>query len=893
MHTLPASGGARESMLRRVSVFAFITCLIACLAVAIRLPGKGISRPIARSLSRGISPPPALGVSLPSEVLDDEDVLRVLASGPIRLVRVIVPWSQVEPRPGHFVWAVWDRRLARLRTYGFIPILVLDTSPRWARSPQDVDIPQAPPRRPEDLAHFARALATRYGEWVTYYQVWNEPNIAPHWGHREADPLGYLRLLQQTALALRKADSDARILSAGLAPTLDPGRVNRNDLAYLAAFLSLGGGEWVDVLAWEPYGFRSPPHTPPARDRLNFRRVELARQLLAQWGYEDLPIWAVAFGWNAFPHSPWEGVGRARQATYAQEAVRWAQTHWPWLAALVWTHAFSLAPPEDPVHGFALWDHQLNPWPVWEALKIFPSREVALPPRSPEPVWLPQARDERWQASIVGDGITLEVQVGPRWHTLWVEVDGRPANALPHVQGRAYLNLYAPRVDRERRVVARGLAPGSHTLTLISGPGDPVWPVWRVIPRASERRDRWQVLGWTLLFGLFVWWGSGHVPRVALDRSLVGRGLLIALGGTLPFSSLPLVWEGRSFFLPEVILQISLVVAGMLWWREGKERKWRPLAHSSTRLVLTWVGALLLAHAWVHREESDVWVATRSGFLYPLGLYVLLWNSGRKGRRAFVRGLVIGGVMLAVWALVKGVAMNAPVGYGVPRLRAFFGSPNHLALVLVRIWPFILLEWAENTGRWRKGIIVGAGLVGFALGGTFSRGAWLLAMPVLLLLWWGRLYERRKWLWLGVVAGGVGLMVYRGGETGQARWLIWQGTARLVKDVPWLGVGLGRFTHLYPRYALPTAWREPLIYHAHNVLLTTATWVGLPTTFMIGVLWARRGRHKPMEGMARAAWVSLWAGLAFGLVDAFWALADLAYLTAVALALLSPPHSNQ
>jgi len=41
-----------------------------------------------------------------------------------------------------------------------------------------------------DFGNFVAAVAGRYCGKVRYYQIWNEPNIYPEWGNRDADPAG-------------------------------------------------------------------------------------------------------------------------------------------------------------------------------------------------------------------------------------------------------------------------------------------------------------------------------------------------------------------------------------------------------------------------------------------------------------------------------------------------------------------------------------------------------------------------------------------------------------------------------------------------------------------------------------------------------------------------------
>ncbi len=862
---------------------------------------------------------PRVGVNLAPQALDNASLLQMLHEAGVRWVRVEVPWAEVEPAPGRYRWAPWDARWQRLQRFGLTPVVVLNTSPAWARAAEDRDNPLAPPARPEDLARFAGALARRYGDVLRYYQVWDEPNIAPHWGRREADPLGYVRLLAATATALRRADPDAVLLSAALAPTLDPGRVNYNDLAYLDALYRLGADAWFDVLAWQGYGFDRPPEDPPAPDRLNFRRVELAREVMRRYGDADTPIWITGFGWNALSRpTPWKEVPAPIQRAYLARALAWAERHLPWSGPLFWVHAYPNRPPAAAEWGFALWDPDGTPRPAWQALAALATR-VVVPPGAhafplpcplaaptcrpaDTPVVLPlrtPATGERVTLPFRGTGLILEVTAGPHWQTLWVTVDGRPAPDLPRTtDGRAYLNLYRARATRVRVLVAHDLPYGDHTLTLEGGPGDPVWALnaLTVLPYPLTPP-------WPLVVGLLVAGGSALLlalrrPMPAVQVSVpVPPGMawpLAVVAATVPFAHRLVRVGDAVYVLPEV----ALLLAWAWWWAGLFRAHVRGQALPSISITLPLgrslsLGALVLAGLigglvtgpWT----PAVWVAVRTRVLFPLGLYLLLRVSPPQARYRAVQGLLVGGTVLALWALGDLVMGRAAWEGPVPRVRAFFGSPNHLALVLTRVWPFALL-WAwqpRRRLRWVPAVTLFLALVA-----TGSRGAWLLAMPAALLaLTWNAAAGRPRWHRgvLPVVVLGLVLTLLRDTASWAQRERIWAGVVRLLQDRPWFGAGLGRFPDAYPHYALPSAWREPLLYHAHNVLLTTAADLGLPAALgFLGLL--LRALRRPASGnLARAARASLWAGLAFGLVDAFWALDDLAYLTALVWALLASP----
>ncbi len=275
--------------------------------------------------------------------------LAELSQTGVTWVRFTLPWDEIEPARGQFNWGPWDAIAASFAGWPDIhPIVVLDRSPVWARGEADADNPSAPPRERSDFGAFARAVAERYGTQLTYYQVWHEPNISPHWGSRPADPADYLGLLREAAVAIRGADLDARIIAAALAPTTEAGGANLSDLTYLDRLYSLGGRSWFDFPAIQPYGFSVGPDEPPDAAKLNFARAHEARQVMLRHGDAGSSLWATSFGWNATTDSqvvsPWGSVAPDVQAAHTAAAFVKATGEWPWLGPMLWTAYFPLEP---------------------------------------------------------------------------------------------------------------------------------------------------------------------------------------------------------------------------------------------------------------------------------------------------------------------------------------------------------------------------------------------------------------------------------------------------------------------------------------------------------------------------------------------------------------------
>ena len=117
---------------------------------------------------------------------------------------------------------------------------------------------------------------------------------------------------------------------------------------------------------------------------------------------------------------------------------------------------------------------------------------------------------------------------------------------------------------------------------------------------------------------------------------------------------------------------------------------------------------------------------------------------------------------------------------------------------------------------------------------------------------------------------------------------VWRAAWAMWRDHPWLGVGLDGFQWAYPRYMELTAWREPLLYHPHNALLEIGTWMGILGVLAFAAIgWAsldlRRGRDSCPSGVCLGLMAGWAAGLAHGMVDAFYVLPHLALWTMLAL----------
>jgi len=518
---------------------------------------------------------PILGVNVALEQYDETELdaaLTRIAEGGFVWVRqsfYVGAWSS---RP--YDWTASDRILEALARHPQLRLVaVLDADP------------PDPSADPDRFAAFAYEFASRYGAQVDYYQIWDEPNLADHWGGGPVNAPAYADLLARAAHAIRAADPGARILLAGLAPTTETGPQNLSDARYLAQLYQAGAAPYFDVVTGKPYGFDTGPDDRRAGEGvLNFSRLLLLRQVMVEHGDADKPIWASHWGWNALPldwagaPSLWGQTGEATQAARTVAALERARAEWPWVGAMMLEHFQPAVPLDDPRWGFALLGPGGDPRPVYDAVAVWAAAlpDAApvggYPARNPWAVyggdWRvgPLGADVGSDASqavfrFEGARVALTVRRGPYRAFLYVTVDGEPANALPRDEmGRTYIVLYDSASSVATVPLATGLSPGPHTVELVAERGRGQWALvdWRV--GAAPLRDgfAWKLtgliaaglallallardarrVGWGTLAQRFLAWPEW--AQISLIAGLTGLLWIIASLLPTPYSLLPI-----------------------------------------------------------------------------------------------------------------------------------------------------------------------------------------------------------------------------------------------------------------------------------------------------------------------------------------------------------------
>jgi hypothetical protein len=171
------------------------------------------------------------------------------------------------------------------------------------------------------------------------------------------------------------------ILGGALAPTLAPpgSEFAMNDLDYLQAMYDAGAAPYFDGLAVHSYGWTFSADEPPSADAVNFRRVELVRELMVRNGDAEKPIYITEAGWNDHPR--WtKAVRPAQRAAYTVQAYEKVLRDWPWVEMMaVW--AFRYPRPAGTYQDYYTFvDSDFRPKPIYLAVQEYASGgDVRLP----------------------------------------------------------------------------------------------------------------------------------------------------------------------------------------------------------------------------------------------------------------------------------------------------------------------------------------------------------------------------------------------------------------------------------------------------------------------------------------------------------------------------------
>jgi polysaccharide biosynthesis protein PslG len=275
-------------------------------------------------------------------------------SNGFKLMWGYIPWQQVEPQRGEFVFRKQDKWgkpqpnaltnvVSAAADANMKLILRIDEVPGWAGGdPAHLD--------PKDLEAYLYE-AVRYGKGtIQYVEVFNEPNLPYEWGGAP-DPAAYTRLLAAAYSGVKRADPNVAVVSAAVSQRTGGLGGSMEDVDWLDGMYKAGAAGSFDLLGMHAYlGSFAPETDPNTCSPMCFRDVERFRDVMLRNGDGNKQAMITETGALAQtsvdlgPYA-WMEVAPDVRADYLVRALQMANGNYPWIrGAMLFNFDYSTVP---------------------------------------------------------------------------------------------------------------------------------------------------------------------------------------------------------------------------------------------------------------------------------------------------------------------------------------------------------------------------------------------------------------------------------------------------------------------------------------------------------------------------------------------------------------------
>ena len=218
--------------------------------------------------------------------------------GAWRLWDAKVHWYQVEPAKNRWDWTILDREVQLAEQHHVDLEIPFGETPDWAEAPHPKTISGheviGDVADLDDWRTFIRTQAERYKGRISYYEIWNEPDLPK--SQLIGSPERMLTLAREAYTVLKQVDPNIKVIS--------PSPVNPNGLDWLDRYLGLGGGKYADIIGYHFY-VRTRPEAM-------LDLILPAKEIMQKHGVGDKPLWNTESGWIRSPRT--DKIDPVRQA---------------------------------------------------------------------------------------------------------------------------------------------------------------------------------------------------------------------------------------------------------------------------------------------------------------------------------------------------------------------------------------------------------------------------------------------------------------------------------------------------------------------------------------------------------------------------------------------------
>lgn len=254
-----------------------------------------------------------VNVHLPANTFDEPaELLNRAAEMKINWGRMDFRWDFVEPEPmddvaaqGH--WDIMDASIYQMKRRGINVLAIIQAPGGWATTNgKDNGVLNA--TGVEHYARFVKAVAERYKNYVTYYEIFNEPNLK---GFYEGTVDTYVdQLLIPAREILKAVDANTKVTGPALSNLLS------SDIKVQDFYKRLGqrqteyknrtGQKFFDIITHHTYNANAQGVAEEfTKGRktcvwfLCYKQRDPINDIFKNNGFADEPVWLTEVGWEA------------------------------------------------------------------------------------------------------------------------------------------------------------------------------------------------------------------------------------------------------------------------------------------------------------------------------------------------------------------------------------------------------------------------------------------------------------------------------------------------------------------------------------------------------------------------------------------------------------------
>jgi hypothetical protein len=250
-------------------------------------PGQSSAAPVAPAAGYGFGQGFMAVANSPDE---NNRELDAVAQTSASWLRIPIDWNAIEGTKGQYNWGYLDNLVNSAGAHGLRVLGAIGFTPPWARlEGASLLLPSAPPKNPADFAAFCTAVVQRYGDRVSNWEIWNEPNLPIFFGFADKKPQRYADVLRAAYPAIKAAQPGSTVLAAGLS------RIGGKDSppGFLQQMYDAGAGGFFDAAAAHPY---VNPGGLAADSKAGWSDVGRMHDVMAANGDGGKQIWLTEIG---------------------------------------------------------------------------------------------------------------------------------------------------------------------------------------------------------------------------------------------------------------------------------------------------------------------------------------------------------------------------------------------------------------------------------------------------------------------------------------------------------------------------------------------------------------------------------------------------------------------